>query len=166
VLASLTCDRGVSMGVCSRLRVLGFRELWSSGVLVCLIHPRRRPKRKVVPMGVFTSQMPKSRSATTGRFAASDPELAGRLPALVEFLTECLTEEGVARVTSTLGVSCEDGVWKVCLTDRAQAGQKFDFKMWKSGASLLDALKALDEDLQGGSPEWRRFAKWAPPKRT
>jgi hypothetical protein len=117
-------------------------------------------------MGVFTSRAAVSSGSSPSKYAASDPELSSRFPALAEFLTEALTDEGRPRVTSTLGVSCEDGVWKLCLTDRAQAGEKWDFKLWKSGATLFAAFQAVDAELQGGSPEWRRFAKWTPQKRS
>lgn len=99
------------------------------------------------------------------RWAAADEELSSRCPALTEYLTEALTEDGTARVTSTLQVSCEDGLWKAALTDRAQKGGNFDYKLWRSGVCLLDALRALDEALRSGQADWRKFPKWVAPRR-
>jgi hypothetical protein len=96
----------------------------------------------------------------TERYAAADAKLSKDCPALAEFLTERLDDVNKPRVTSTLGISCEDGVWKCCLTDRAQAGGKMDYKLWKSGSTLLEALQALDMALRDGTAEWRKFPKW------
>jgi hypothetical protein len=104
-------------------------------------------------------------SASSARHAATDDDLAKRFPALTEFLTEQVDDDGKPRVTSTLMVSAEDGRWKVCLVDRAQAGGKFDYKLWVSGETLFQAFHALDGALQEGNAEWRRFPKWEPPKR-
>jgi hypothetical protein len=116
-------------------------------------------------MGVYTSKGSAVRLDASERFAAKDPKLAGIIPAVVEYMTERITEEGKPRVTSTLGVSCEDGVWKVCLTDRGASSDKFDYKIWKSAETLEAALKAIDADLRSGSAEWRKFPKWSPQKR-
>jgi hypothetical protein len=126
-----------------------------------------RLKRKVVNgMGVFTSRHDSTAANSPGgRWAAADSDLAGTCPALLEFLTEREDENGKPRVTSTLLVAAEDGVWKACLTDRAQVGGKFDYKLWKTGMTLADALQALDRDLQEGTAEWRKFPKWEPQKR-
>jgi hypothetical protein len=117
-------------------------------------------------MGQYTQH---SATAPSGkpasRLAAEDAELASRCPALHEYLTEQLTDGDIPRVTSTLQVSCEDGLWKAALTDRAQKGGSFDYKLWRSGGSLLDALRSLDEALQSGRADWRKFPKWAAPKR-
>lgn len=117
-------------------------------------------------MGVYTHRHDSvQHGADSPRWAAADERLAAMCPALVEFLTECRTEDGVPRITSTVGVSCEDGYWKVCLTDRAQQGGKVDYKLWKSGNTLEEAFRLLDKDLQDGTAEWRKFPKWTPPKR-
>jgi hypothetical protein len=95
-----------------------------------------------------------------------DPEFLARLPALYEFLAEQMTAEGFPRVTSTLQVSCEDSLWKVALTDRAQKGGTFDYKLWRSGDTLFNALEALDAALQSGTADWRKFPKWVAPRRS
>jgi hypothetical protein len=117
-------------------------------------------------MGMYTSRHDSGAQASSvGRWAAADSDLAAACPALVEFLTEREDEEGRARVTSTLLVLCEDGLWKVCLTDRAQPGGKFDYRLWKSGPTVMQALQALDVSLQEATAEWRKTPKWEAQKK-
>jgi len=146
--------------------VIGHQHVCVNGRWSCRVWRRWRPKRKVLAMGVYTKRHGSEHDVSSGgRFAATDAEMAEKFPALIEFLTEALDEAGKVRVTSTLLVSCEDGRWKVCLVDRAQLGGKFDYKLWVSGDTLYGALKALDDQLQDGSAEWRRFPKWEAPKK-
>lgn len=117
-------------------------------------------------MGQFTSRHGSDPNSNAGgRWAAEDIAWAEKFPALLEFLTERETEDGKPRITSTMLVVAEDGLWKLCLTDRAQANGNFDYKLWKSGETLHDALLALDHDLQQATAEWRKFPKWKPPQR-
>lgn len=117
-------------------------------------------------MGQYTQRHASvSENGAVSRWAAADEDLQKRCPALVEFLTEQLDDEGKPRVTSTLMVSCEDGRWKLCLTDRAQAGGKFDYKLWVSGETLWEAFSSLDASLAEANADWRRFPRWEQPKR-
>jgi hypothetical protein len=153
------------MGLMSRARVLGYKTCRppDGTPYIYLPHSRRRRARRVVPMGQFTSHQPSSGgNMPVSKWAATDIELSARCPALVEYLTETITDAGQPRVTSTLLISCEDGLWKLGLTDRAQKGGNFDYKLWRSGENLVDALKALDEALQSGRADWRKFPKWSP----
>lgn len=157
------------MGTMSRARVLGYRSAVAADGRSYIYRPahRRKRARRVVAMGQYTSH---SSAAVSGvppsRWAAMDAEMSSRFPALSEYLTEQLTEEGAPRVTSTIQVSCEDSLWKVALTDRAQKGGTYDYKLWRSGVTLLDALRAVDEALQSGVPDWRKFPKWIAPRRS
>lgn len=114
-------------------------------------------------MGQFTSRVERNGvHAAESRFAASDEELRARFPAVFEFICEQLDDNGVQRVTSTLLVCAEEGRWKICLIDRAGVSGQWDYKLWKSGDTLFEALSALDEDLQRGNAEWRKSPKWKP----
>jgi hypothetical protein len=151
------------MGLCSRMKVLGYREVLE-GVQLRWLPPRkvRKVANRRFAMGQYTQRSALRESPSTERYAARDARLEKIVPALTEYLTERINDDGQNRVTATISVSCEDGQWKVCLTDRAQAGGKWDFKLWRSAPTLEDALKAVDKELQSPLPEWRRFAKWAP----
>jgi hypothetical protein len=156
------------MGLMSRARVLGYRTLRFADTVVGVFLPsaaRRKLRRRRV-VGMYTARHDSvSVVDPNARWAAVDPDLAGACPALVEFLTEVRDEEGKPRISSTLLLTAEDGLWKVALTDRAQPGGNFDYKLWRSGATVMEALKALDVSLQDGSADWRKFPKWQPQKK-
>jgi len=99
------------------------------------------------------------------RWAVTDEDFSNLYPALYEFLAEQMTEDSVPRVTSTLLVSAEEGLWKACLIDRAQKGSAFDYTLWKSGKTLERVLASLDESIRDGSAEWRKRPKWESAKR-
>lgn len=72
-------------------------------------------------------------------------------PAIWEYLTLDVDDEGQERVTSMLCVFVESGVVKIALQDR-QEGQS----LWVASASLVEALAALEARLQAGDGEWRQ----------
>lgn len=74
----------------------------------------------------------------------------GRYPALVEYMTQCAWGEGEARLTSTVLLFVEDGVWKVCIRDRDQSQVAFF-----AGKTPAEALAAAERSLASGSAEWR-----------
>jgi hypothetical protein len=124
----------------------------------CRCGVRWRPRKVVLPMGVFTRQhtMPDP-NAPRSKWAASDIELSSRFPALTEYLTEAVMDDGKHRVTSTITISCEDGVWKACLNDRPQHQGDWLFQLYKSSDTFEGALAALDGALQDGTAEWRKL---------
>jgi len=72
-------------------------------------------------------------------------------PAIWEYLVSERWEDGTARRTSTMTIFVEEGRVKLCLNDRQ--GQR---SLWVSGATLLDALDALEGHLEQGTGDWRR----------
>jgi hypothetical protein len=66
-------------------------------------------------------------------------------------------DDGKHRVTSTITISCEDGVWKACLNDRPQHQGDWLFQLYKSSDTFEGALAALDGALQDGTAEWRKL---------
>lgn len=156
------------MGLLSRARVLGYRavNLPDGRFYIYLPSHRRRRRRRVLRMGQYTQRCAAA-SPEYGdpRWAATDAELSKKFPAVSEFLLERLTEDGKPRVTSTLMVVAEDGMFKLALTDRAQAGGKFDYKLWRSGTTFYEAMNAIESCLEDGSADWRKFPKWEAAKR-
>ena len=73
------------------------------------------------------------------------------LPAVFEFLSSDRYPDGSPRERSTMTVFVEDGVVKVCLSDRDQART-----LWRSARTLEDVLLALELSLQDASADWRR----------
>jgi len=75
--------------------------------------------------------------------------LAG-LPGVLEYLEADHYPDGATRERSALIVLVQDGIVKVCLSDKDQ-GQS----IWRSGSSLEDALLALEAEVTGPQPDWR-----------
>jgi hypothetical protein len=150
----------------ARASVYRHEHCYINGKWSCRVGLVWRPKRKVVPMGQFTERPGTGRGFDPEcRWAVSDEDFATLYPALYEFLAEQVTEAGVPRVTSTLLLSAEEGLWKACLIDRAQKGSTFDYTLWKSGATLQRVLCSLDESIRDGSAEWRKRPKWEAQKK-
>lgn len=72
-------------------------------------------------------------------------------PAVVEYLTATAYPDGSQRERSTISLFLEDGVVKACLSDRDQART-----LWRSGASVEDALMAVESAVADGTADWRK----------
>lgn len=79
-------------------------------------------------------------------------------PHLWEFGSEATFADGSHRQLPTLTVFAEQGLWKLCLNDRAEGQVAF-----VSGATLTAALHALEAGLRDGTLDWRRPRKSARP---
>ncbi len=97
----------------------------------------------------FISRMTK---AAGGKLVAgpSDDTLAQLAPALLEWMTAVVWDDGKARQTGTVLVMTEGGVWKAWMHDR-------DAKVssWVTGKDLVEVLTRMDLQLQNGQGEWR-----------
>jgi hypothetical protein len=82
---------------------------------------------------------------------AQDTELQATRPALHEFLTRQLDDDGNPRETATLLIFCQEGMFKGCLNDRATAGH-----LWAAGTLLSELLDVLEERLRDPKAEWRQ----------
>jgi hypothetical protein len=81
----------------------------------------------------------------------SDEESSLLFPSLWSYLTETVWEDGKARQVATLTVFCEDGLVKICLSDRA-----LERSGWVSAGSLNEALSSLEAKLTSDCFEWRK----------
>lgn len=87
--------------------------------------------------------------------AARDEDLAAMYPAVHEYITECLWDDGRQRQTATMTLFAEDGLFKVCLSDRAT-----ERVLWASGTTLLEVMADLEAALVSGKAEWRKAKRW------
>lgn len=71
-------------------------------------------------------------------------------PNITEYLVQRLFADGSERETSTLLLFATEGLWKVCLNDRAEGRA-----LWAAGASHGDAMAALEAMLETNTAEWR-----------
>jgi len=71
-------------------------------------------------------------------------------PDLHDFLTEMTWTDGKKRITGTVLIFCEDGLWKARLNDR-------DSKVtgWVSGEAYEGMMEAVDRALGQGTIQWR-----------
>jgi hypothetical protein len=77
---------------------------------------------------------------------------ATQWPQLLEYLTASVYPDGSRRQQSSLVALCDGPLWRCCLSDRDNGRV-----LWKSGATLVDALEAIELSLLGDDPsEWRR----------
>lgn len=83
--------------------------------------------------------------------SAPPGQLLAGWPAILEFLTGSLWDDGSSRVPGTLRLFVEDGRWKVCLSEDAVG--RFAFL---SGCTPEDVLTAADTALSRDQVEWRR----------
>lgn len=81
-------------------------------------------------------------------------------PALCEFLTEVVWEDGTVRRTGTFTMFAEDGAWKMCLSDRDSSCVAF-----VSAGTPTEVLETAERGLSGGALDWR-FQKAFKPRRT
>lgn len=80
-------------------------------------------------------------------------------PALVEFLSRSVWENGESRRTGTLQISVEEDKWKAKVHDRDSSES-----MWVSADTPTTLLEAVEGHLSVGSGDWRRDT-WTPGKR-
>lgn len=80
-----------------------------------------------------------------------DELMASRYPTVWSYLSDAVYEDGSSRQTSSLVVFVEDGLVKVCLSDRDQERSAF-----AAGSCLLDALEAINVGLETNAIQWRR----------
>lgn len=83
-----------------------------------------------------------------------DETLRGWVPHIHDHLTEQVWEDGKRRMTSTLLIFCEGGMWKARLNDRA-----VKISAWVSGESWEALLEAIERGLAAESLEWRADRK-------
>jgi hypothetical protein len=81
---------------------------------------------------------------------AATVEWAAAFPALWEYMTLEVWEDGGQRERSMLCLFVEDGRWKAALQDRA-AGRS----LWATGTTPTDVLTLLERSLQAGDADWR-----------
>jgi len=121
----------------------------------------RPPVRRTKEIHLALPRSGQGHEVRGGEFAAEPKvELVGSFPNLGEFLTRERWEDGADRRPGTLTVSCQDGAWKGCLTDRETLT-----KCWGSWDTLQELLDCLEEGLRDGDLPWRPDA-WARERET
>lgn len=89
-------------------------------------------------------------SAGSDKAGHNDPWLEKLAPVVADFLLTARWDDGKERETSSLTIVVQDGLWKLCLSDRDASK-----KLWASGETLTKALKNLEERVTDPKPDWR-----------
>src|SRR5271166_763011 len=118
----------------------------------------RRPRRSVIHGEV---NMPIDRPNGAGERPRGGDGADGGLfkqhfPLLWEYCTAESWSDGSPRVTASVLVFFEAGVFKCCLNDRASCRTG-----WSSGNTAEDALASIEGHLRANSMDWRKSK--APP---
>lgn len=72
------------------------------------------------------------------------------LPSLLEFLSGGVFEDGSSREPGSLTIFRQDGLCKLCLSEKTTGLVAFI-----SGKSVTSAFAAAEKGLQGGTLDWR-----------
>lgn len=115
-------------------------------------HPTiRSDERKEVVMALRKLEQGVASSQSRGVNVAD----AGAYPQVLEYLASDKYPDGSSRQTSSLVIVSDGQAWRVCLSDKDN--QRV---MWKTGATLVEALEAIELALMADDPsDWRRSAE-------
>lgn len=91
--------------------------------------------------------------------APPDVSMRKESPALFEYLTSTVFEDGSARQTSTLLVFVDGSDFKACLNDREN-----DRSLWATGDTLEGCLGTLEALLCDAKAPWRKNRERPPQK--
>lgn len=81
-------------------------------------------------------------------------------PALWEYLSVAVWDDGTPRQRATLLLMYEDGLIKACLSDRA-----LERVLWVASDDVLDLLSGMERQLADGTAQWRKKPPYNPGKR-
>ncbi len=96
--------------------------------------------RKVVPAAVGESVEAKAQAGDWGT----------RLPAITEFLTAIVWDDGTPRLRGSLILFSEEGLWKLCLSDKDSGRVAF-----VTAQTPVEVFGAAEKGLAAGSLDWR-----------
>lgn len=83
--------------------------------------------------------------------APNDKNFAKDYPALSEFCWATTWPDGQTRQPSSLTFFAEEGMWKVCLSERDRG-----VSLWGTGPTFEIALQCLEDRLTSDRPDWRK----------
>lgn len=114
---------------------------------------RKVPRRQEVVMGDILRKRQATKTDEVASASVGQDSVFSEMPGLWAHISESRYPDGSPRQTSTVTVFVDAGVLKVCLNDRDNG-----LTAWGAGATLCDALHALEVGLQGDSLSWRSSA--------
>jgi hypothetical protein len=102
-------------------------------------------------MGKFVGGRPSAGGGGSAQEVKLDSLIADRFPAIWDYCTSVKWDDGKPRSPATLLLFVEDGLWKLCLNDRAR-----ERTAWAAGETVFDCLDAMEANLAAETAVWRR----------
>jgi len=81
-----------------------------------------------------------------------DGTWAKALPRVCEYLSDPLYEDGKERELASVSISLQEGVIVAALNDKDTRAS-----LYRSGSTVLEALKSLEKALEGDKADWRAW---------
>jgi hypothetical protein len=91
---------------------------------------------------------------------AVDPEFAGQYPALHEYLTATTDGEGKSRKTGSFLIFVDGSEFKCFFSDRQN-----ELQLCATAGSVLGLFQAIEDQLEGETPPWRKKPAYEQGKR-
>lgn len=107
------------------------------------------------PAMKYLKQVASSAAKKVGPLTAEAKALKDRLAALHEYCESVTWPDGRERVTSSVSLFTDGGVWKACLNDRDG-----ELVLFAAEGSMLGVLDALEATLRAGTGDWRH-SSWS-----
>jgi len=111
-------------------------------------------------MMAFINRQARTQERVEVQWGEEAIEWAAKYLALFEYLTVEAWEDGSVRVTSTLTVFCEHGLFKGCINDRDGSRT-----LWATAGSFQGLLDALEVKLKDPTAEWRPYDRNTTPRK-
>lgn len=142
----MRCDILKSTGWCGECYAAKRGRSFHTGTRSAKARPRSVERSDIIMAMV----RPKSNPKEVAGQQVVDEVLKEVWPDLHAFLTEMTWDDGKKRITGTVLMFCEDGLWKARLNDR-------DAKVtgWISGESYEGLMEGVDRAIGNGSIQWR-----------
>lgn len=103
-------------------------------------------------MGGFVERLRREVSRTVDGECPVDESFITEYPALWDFLTRQVLEDGTKRARSKLTLFAEGAVLKGSLTE-----PDMEMSAFVTGESVLGVLRAMEEAIQSNTLDWRRW---------
>lgn len=138
------------MGLMNRMKQLGWKERIVDGRRVWISPPKRAVKKERFPMSEFRKRQRVPAHVSDVTLEVVDQDFQSVFPAIFEFLCVLPDDAGPQAKTASLTMFTEDGLFKVCLSDRVSG-----LVCFFSADTFKEVLEALEAGLCHGSADWR-----------
>lgn len=134
----------------NRMVQLGWKERIIGGRVVWIPPSKVKRKKKAFSMSDFRSKQRVPSHVDDVEAVIVDETFSSKCPALFEFLTVLPDDAPKSAKTASLTLFTEDGLFKICLSDRVTG-----LVCFVSGETYQETLMGLEAGLSNGTVDWR-----------